>query len=81
MNVTRRDFLKASAAITGALALKASGLEQATVVHRPRLLSDNGSSYISGDLATWLGDRDIQHIRSAKVVHFYTGEWCNIALR
>ena len=28
MNVTRRDFLKASAAITGALALKASGLLQ-----------------------------------------------------
>lgn len=28
MNVTRRDFLKASAAITGALALKASGLMQ-----------------------------------------------------
>jgi putative transposase len=33
------------------LALKASGLEQATVAVRPRLLSDNGSSYISGDLA------------------------------
>jgi transposase InsO family protein len=45
------------------LALKASELDQAKVVHRPRLLSDNGSSYISGDLATWLADRDIQHIR------------------
>jgi transposase-like protein len=33
------------------LALQASGLEQAEVVHRPRLLSDNGSSYISSDLA------------------------------
>ncbi len=47
------------------LALKASGLEQATVVHRPRLLSDNGSSYISGDLAAWLKDRDMPHIRGA----------------
>ena len=47
------------------LALKASGLEQATVALRPRLLSDNGSSYISGNLATWLDDRDIQHIRGA----------------
>jgi hypothetical protein len=28
------------------LALKASGLDQAKVIHRPRLLSDNGSSYI-----------------------------------
>ena len=32
-------------------ALRASGLDKARVVHRPRLLSDNGSSYISDDLA------------------------------
>ena len=36
------------------LALQASGMDQATVMHRPRLLSDNGSSYVSGDLAKWL---------------------------
>ena len=36
------------------LASKASGLSQAKVVHRPRLLSDNGSSYISAHLAKWL---------------------------
>jgi putative transposase len=47
------------------LALKASGLEQATVAVRPRLLSDNGASYISGDLARWLSDQDMQHIRGA----------------
>ena len=47
------------------LALKAAGLEQATVALRPRLLSDNGSSYISGDLAKWLDDRYIQHVRGA----------------
>ena len=47
------------------LALQASGLDQANVVHKPRLLSDNGSSYISGDLAEWLDDRDIRHIRGA----------------
>ena len=47
------------------LALQASGLDQANVVYRPRLLSDNGSSYISGDLAEWLDDRDIRHIRGA----------------
>src|SRR5215213_5577253 len=29
------------------LALAASGLDQVTVVHRPRLLTDNGSSYIA----------------------------------
>ena len=39
------------------LALKASGCDRARVVHKPRLLSDNGSSYIAGDLADWLKDR------------------------
>ena len=33
------------------LALVASGCASANVHHRPRLLSDNGSCYISGDLA------------------------------
>jgi putative transposase len=47
------------------LALAASGLGQVAVVHRPRLLTDNGSSYISGDLADWLGDRGMGHIRGA----------------
>jgi transposase InsO family protein len=36
-----------------------------TVVHKPRLLSDNGSSYIAGDLADWLDDRDMEHVRGA----------------
>lgn len=47
------------------MALQASGLDQARVVHRPRLLSDNGSSYIAGDLADWLEDMGIEHIRGA----------------
>jgi transposase InsO family protein len=47
------------------LALKASGLDRAKVVHRPRLLSDNGSSYISADLAKWLDGQDIDHVRGA----------------
>ena len=36
------------------LALSASDLDHVTVVHRPRLLSDSGSSYVAGDLAKWL---------------------------
>ncbi len=28
-------------------------------------LSDNGSSYISGDLAEWLDDRSMEHVRGA----------------
>ena len=47
------------------LALKASGCDQTKVVHKPRLLSDNGSSYISGDLAEWLEDQKIDHVRGA----------------
>ena len=38
------------------LALAASGCDHAVVRHMPRLLSDNGSCYISGDLAEWLED-------------------------
>ena len=47
------------------LALEASGCEGAKVAHKPRLLSDNGSSYISGDLADWLEDQAIEHVRGA----------------
>jgi len=47
------------------LALAKSGLDHVNVEHRPRLLSDNGSSYISADLAEWLEDKKIEHIRGA----------------
>ena len=46
-------------------ALQASGLSEAKTTRRPRLLSDNGSSYIAGDLAKWLDNRKIQHLRGA----------------
>jgi len=47
------------------LALQASGCDQADVVRKPRLLSDNGSSYISGDLADWLTDNKMNHVHGA----------------
>ncbi len=47
------------------LALQASGCDQVHVVHKPRLLSDNGSSYVSGDLAEWLEDKGMSHTRGA----------------
>lgn len=47
------------------LALEASGLDEVNVVHRPRLLSDNGSSYISGDLGEYLADKGMKHTRGA----------------
>jgi putative transposase len=47
------------------MALEASGLDTVNVFHRPRLLSDNGSSYIAGDLADWLEDQGMDHVRGA----------------
>ncbi len=47
------------------LALAASGCDQVHVVHKPRLLSDNGSSYVSGDLAKWLQGKGMKHSRGA----------------
>ena len=47
------------------LALQASGCDKAHVIHKPKLLSDNGASYISGDLAEWLEGQKIDHVRGA----------------
>jgi putative transposase len=47
------------------LALAASGCDRVDVAHKPRLLSDNGSSYIAGDLAEWLEDKGMDHVRGA----------------
>ena len=47
------------------LALQASGLDRINVAHRPRLLSDNGPSYVSAELAAWLDKQDMPHIRGA----------------
>src|SRR5262249_34493701 len=45
------------------VALRRSGLNQVKVLHRPRLLSDNGPSYVSSELGKWLEDNGIRHIR------------------
>ena len=47
------------------LALAASGCDQAVGQHKPRLLSDNGSCYISGELAEWMQKQEMEHIRGA----------------
>lgn len=47
------------------LALAASDCDRAVVQHKPRLLSDNGSCYISGELADWLEDQKMDHVRGA----------------
>ncbi len=45
------------------LALQASGLDEADLDRRPRLLSDNGPSYVAGELADWLEDQGMRHTR------------------
>ncbi len=45
------------------LALKAGGLESVNVKHRPRLLSDNGPSYVSAELKDWLVEHGMSHTR------------------
>jgi putative transposase len=47
------------------IALAASGCDSAKVLHKPRLLSDNGSSYIASDLAEYLEDKGMKHVRGA----------------
>ena len=47
------------------LALAASGCDSATVLHKPRLLSDNGPSYIAGELAEYIAENKMSHVRGA----------------
>src|SRR3546814_2175403 len=47
------------------MALAASGCDQATVKHKPRLLSDNGPSYIAGELAEYIEAQRMSHVRGA----------------
>ena len=48
---------------TLARALQASRLDQVESDRRPRLLSDNGPSYVAGDLADWLEEQGMRHTR------------------
>lgn len=45
------------------VAIASTGVKQVAVKHRPRLLSDNGPAYLSGDLADYLQTHGIQHTR------------------
>ena len=47
------------------LALQASGCDGVAVLHKPKLLSDNGPSYIAAELAEWIQANGMSHRRSA----------------
>jgi len=44
------------------MAIEWIGVEHVHVVHRPRLLSDNGSAYVSKKLKHYLEANEIHHI-------------------
>ena len=56
---------------TLAMALRSSGLERVRVRHRPRLLSDNGPSYLSAQLGSWLAEHGMPHTRGKPYHHYY----------
>ena len=47
------------------MAVNRTGIEEVAVRHKPRLLSDNGPCYLSGELRDYLRGRDIEHTRGA----------------
>ena len=47
------------------LAIEKTGIEQVKVKHKPRLLSDNGPSYLSKDLKEYLAQKQMTHTRGA----------------
>jgi len=47
------------------MAVNRTGIEEVAVRHKPRLLSDNGPCYLSGELKDYLRRRDIEHTRGA----------------
>jgi len=46
-------------------AIEKTGVHQVTVKHKPRLLSDNGPSYLSKELKDYLENQQIKHTRGA----------------
>jgi putative transposase len=48
---------------TPVMALRCSGLERVQVRQRPRLLSDNGPSYLSAQLGSWRAEHGMTHTR------------------
>ena len=46
-------------------AIAITGVDQIKVKHRPRLLSDNGPCYVSGELKAYLRRQGLEHVRGA----------------
>ena len=46
-------------------AIAFTGVDRVKVKHRPRLLSDNGPCYVSSQLAEYMENREMKHVRGA----------------
>ena len=46
-------------------AIALTGVDRVKVKHRPRLLSDNGPCYVSSQLAEYMENREMKHVRGA----------------
>ena len=70
-HMSNADMVSLSAVTSGVkdvketidMAIAESGVDHAYVRHRPRLLSDNGPCYISGELKSYLADNGLTHTR------------------
>ena len=47
------------------IAIEKTGIDKVKVKHKPRLLSDNGPSYLSKDLKEYLDQKQMDHTRGA----------------
>lgn len=62
---TLRQHVDEGITDTPDIALAASDCDSAKVLHKRRLLSDNGSSCIAADLADYLEDNGMKHVHGA----------------
>jgi len=56
------------------IAVQKTGVGQVRLHHRPRLLSDNGSAYISKELADYLAEKRMQHVHGAPYLPMTQGK-------
>lgn len=70
----RLEALHQDVSNTLELALETPGCGSAMVAQKPRLLSDNGSSYIAADLAEHLDTKGMDHVRGEPQNHQTQGK-------
>jgi hypothetical protein len=57
--ISRADIRLRRATLSRVFAVEEAACDHANVLHRPRLLSDDGPRYIAGELADYLDGKDM----------------------